>query len=647
MTAKEKTPRPRGLFLWNDWSRCTLAFIVLCICVLPFLPGLTGPFQLDDQVNLESIEIGDGSPAAIYGAVFNNESGLFRRPLSNLTLVANLLVDGHDPYGFKLVNLALHLVNGVVVFFLAIVLIPLLRPNSGREQRYWIALGTAAVWTIHPLQVSTALYVVQRMTQLAAFFMFLAVVVAIRKVIRPTGLPNIGAGVRHTLTVGAIAVIAVLGKENGALVPFLLLALLLSLPAESWRVASDTPGKRAFWHLAVSIPVALTATLVALSWGHIRNSYVGREFTLAERVLTEPVILGGYVKSFFLPDTRTMGLYLDGTPVLGPSDPMAWLGVLVFLSIVVGAWLVRRKIPVASFAVFWFVGSHLLESTVYPLELAFEHRNYVGLFGLSLLLATAISSLFGRFQRGVGLVVAFAVILVLGGITYLRASVWGDQGRFILAEARHHPDSMRAQTGAAVFQSIQGDNNSAIMYVQAAQHAQPDAFFPAAMDIDLACAIPGYPVDWERILDRVRATPNEMDIISVYKALAMKVQGGKCQSDIRERFTAHVDELIDIYYRLGDQHRSQFFLALRAAIETDQEASRSFYRKAVALDPGDRGTLLRYAYFELNAGNAPAAQGAIRTLRAMTPSWHPKSFRVEELERHMDDLRNNPPSSRP
>src|SRR5690606_7723514 len=98
------------------------------------------------------------------------------RPLSMLSFGLNYYFSGLDPYFFKATNLALHLLNTLVLYFLTRELLGF--QKGGREPlvpRHYLALLVTAAWALHPLQASTVLYAVQRMTQLAALFTFLAI----------------------------------------------------------------------------------------------------------------------------------------------------------------------------------------------------------------------------------------------------------------------------------------------------------------------------------------------------------------------------------------------------------------------------------------------------------------------------------------
>lgn len=616
-----------------------MLLLVLFLCALPFAPGLSGPFQLDDTINLETVYVGSGSPGAIYDAAFSNTSGPLGRPLANLTFVANQLAGGTDPFGYKLVNLVLHAAVGWLVFLLAARLLPLLLPGRDPHWYAWVALATAVFWTIHPLQVSTTLYVVQRMTQLATLFMLVAVLLSLRPLPQAGRLPGALDGGRHAALVGLVALLGVLGKETAVLVPFLLLAAALALPKPSWTSVTSTPGKRTFWALAVALPVALFVLASVALRDRIQAGYALRDFSMAERLVTEPWILAGYLRSFLLPDLRTMGLFLDGQPLLSTSDPRALLGLAAMVLVVGVAWLARRRFPVLAFAVFWFIAAHLLESTFLPLEPAFEHRNYLALFGPALWLATLVAGLAHLVRPRLAVFACVALALTFGGMTFLRAMTWADHERFITSELRHHPESLRVQVEAAALESMQGDNAAALGRIEALRATHPAAFFPLGMDLDFGCAVPGHEVDWTGVLEAVRRNPHDLNITSLHKTVAIKLLQGRCHQDIEPAFRAHLERMSGLYRDAGMPLQHQFFLMVQADFQDDPEQARQLLRQAVAAAPGHDAALYRLAYMELNAGNAEGAAEAIGMLRERTPWWRPSSHRVTELERFLSQLR--------
>src|SRR5262249_5014099 len=88
---------------------------------------------------------------------------LHLRQLTFFTFYLNHLAGGINPIGYHVVNVAIHIVNAVLLFFL-------LR----RFVEQWVAVASAAIFLIHPLQTEAVLYIYQRSILLACFFSLLA-----------------------------------------------------------------------------------------------------------------------------------------------------------------------------------------------------------------------------------------------------------------------------------------------------------------------------------------------------------------------------------------------------------------------------------------------------------------------------------------
>ena len=150
-----------------------------------------------------------------------------------------------------------------------------------------------------------------------------------------------------------------------------------------------------------------------------------------------------------------MSIYHDDYRVAGLNAvtfvQIAGIGVLIAAAI-----YLRSRLPVVSFAIAWFVASHLLESTVINLELYFEHRNYLPACFLFLPL---IAWLYGTTNRRIFVVAAVAITLILGGFLRYSATVWQSYPSMVEASARKAPTSARAQAQYAtqLFNAGQAD----------------------------------------------------------------------------------------------------------------------------------------------------------------------------------------------
>ncbi len=450
----EAAPRLRSLY-------ATLAFFLgIMLVVVIYLPGVSGPYVFDDAPNLldnDYIKIKNLDSQSLYDAAFVMNAGPLRRPVSMLTFTLNYYFAGNlkDPTPLKATNIAIHAVNTILVFlFLRLVFNRLSTVYADRwawlsQKPIRLALlagGTALLWAVAPIQLTSVLYVVQRMTSLSALFTFMALIFYMKgrlALIAGQAYGKWALGLGMTVSFA----LAMLSKENAAVFPLLILLLEVTLfPNESpwrfWGRLSD--GRKRLLLAAVIIMVsAISAGIIH----HALTSYGSRPFTPMERVLTEARVLWLYLYLILVPNTTQFGLNHDdielSTSLLSPWTTLpALLGILTLIALGVAYW---RKSPLLGLGILWFFTGHVLESSIFALEIAHEHRNYLPSLGVFLV----VVYLFNEIRhRGYGkcwyILALFATVFV--GVTALRSSQWSDAYTFGKFEALHHPNSARAHT---------------------------------------------------------------------------------------------------------------------------------------------------------------------------------------------------------
>ena len=98
--------------------------------------------------------------------------------------------------------------------------------------------------------------------------------------------------------------------------------------------------------------------------------------------MTQAHVIALYLKLFFVPIPGTMSLFHDNFPITHALDGTTVLLLVGYVAAIVGAFALRQRAPWIGFGILWFFACHLLESTLIPLELVFEHRNYLAILGL-------------------------------------------------------------------------------------------------------------------------------------------------------------------------------------------------------------------------------------------------------------------------
>lgn len=446
--------------------------LLLLLVLIAYWPGLSGGYVFDDFPNLvdnDRTRLESLSPDQLLQGAFSTQSGPLSRPISMLSLSLERYFFGLNPWPMKLTNLLIHLLNTLLVFFLLRRVLDIVqhsRPTQLPLQipAWGLALLVSATWALAPINLSTVLFVIQRMELLATLFMLLGLLAYLRgrtwmnEGQSRRGLTWIWGGL---LLGGGLGVLA---KESAIMLPVYAL-LLESLLFGFGDRASDS---RRQLILLYSV-VLLVPGLLGLAWilpGLMSGiGFEGRTFSLSERLWTEGRVLWHYLLWIIAPMPGALSFYHDSFPVShGPLSPWTTLPAALGLLALAGlAWVLRQRAPLVSLGVLWFFVMHLLVSTVLSLELVFEHRNYMGSIGIFL-------ALFGLLLAGKGTdllmaKLAFAVSLVAlyGFLTFLRAGEWGDPLRHAYFEATRKEASPRAnyELGKLLMETAPGPGNPA------------------------------------------------------------------------------------------------------------------------------------------------------------------------------------------
>jgi protein O-mannosyl-transferase len=297
------------------------------------------------------------------------------RPVPMLTFALNWYIGKDNVFGFHIVNNAIHLVT---TFFLFLTVMNLLMsPNlKGKYQgnEYTIAFLSAVLWAVNPIQTQAVTYIVQRMASLATMFYIMGIYFYLKARI-PTPGNN-----RFLFVVGCLIcfILSLGSKENTATFPIALAIIEILF----FQDLSDKNTRKKVAAVIAIVGVSTAAILTILyTNGNIPNflkGYEKRMFTLGERLMTEPRIIMYYLSQIFYPIASRFSLVHDikiSTSLFKP-----WTTIPAILAIIslmgIGFSQVIKK-PIVAFAIFFFFMNHIIESTLIPLELIFEHRNYL------------------------------------------------------------------------------------------------------------------------------------------------------------------------------------------------------------------------------------------------------------------------------
>lgn len=472
----KKGPRCAALFFSvPSYQKIILAFSPVLLVTLAYSvlqSGSNGSFLFDDYVNLPAL--GDyGGVHSWHTLALYLTSGLgdpAGRPLSLLSFLIDATDWPASPQPFLRTNILLHLLNGLLLVLVLLHLARTRRLDELHAQK--AAIFGAGIWLLHPLFLSTTLYIVQREAMLPALFTLLGILAWLAG--RRSLIERSAKGRGYLLLfIGSIVctTLAVLCKANGALLPLLLLVTEATVLAGTQSSLDFVRARRIF----LGPPVfALTIFLLCSLPHWIAAAPGARSWTLGQRLLTEPRVLIDYLQALGIPRAIGNGIFHDNFQVstdwLHPISTPVAIMLVTFCIAAACKW--RRFLPIISFAILFFFSAHLLESSVVPLELYFEHRNY-----LPAMMAFWPLALWLTGPGRLAIARAIASMLLLAGLsmdTHIGAQKWSHPAELAMEWANRQPDSPRAQAYAAQHEMSAGRYKAAQSRLLNALADRPD-----------------------------------------------------------------------------------------------------------------------------------------------------------------------------
>jgi hypothetical protein len=425
---------------------------LLPVAALLFIVGLAyreapnNTFHFDDDPHIsdhQPIQITELTLGTLIDA--GRKASISSRPLASMTFAFDWWRGGGDPRPFQWTNLIVHGAAAVSVFLLLVLALR-------RLQHCWAptvgaAFSGAALWACHPIQVQAVTYVVQRMASMAALFATLAVVFYILG--RTTDKPSRRNG---SFVLASLAfALGLASKENAAIAPFLVLLAEYGVLRHGRELVQSRLDV-----VLLSLPVAILVLVgvdVLTGTGPLAKSFLSgyehRDFTLAERLLTQPRVIGFYFSEIFWPLPGRFSLEHDFATSTGlfspPSTAFAIAGVVLWCAAGIRT-LFHSKWRILGFFLLWVPATLAIESTFISLEMVFEHRMYLPSVGLAGLVAlAAVVCLEGPLRVRFATMAIFAILLILlSGSTNLRVPVWRTELSLARNSVEHAPNSARA-----------------------------------------------------------------------------------------------------------------------------------------------------------------------------------------------------------
>jgi len=494
------------------WSILSLA--ALSLIYLFYSWGFTGILQFDDEANLGWLQYTNSLENTLLFITSGN-SGPLGRPIALLSFYLLNSADWpQEASAFFHVNALIHILNGVLILWLFTLICP------EKHKGHWFGLIVAILWLLQPMLVSTSLMAVQRMTSLSATFVLAGMLFYVKARSHIATRP-FWALTGVTAAVGVFGTLAVFSKENGLLLPGYLLVLEYTLLRT--KAFHTTSAFRRWRTLVLWLPSMLALIFLCWKLPEIAQSYSGRGFTLFERLQTEAVVLLDYFRLLILPARSELGPFRDDYPIY---TSLTAPQVLVALGILAGALALalkyRKTWPYFSFAVLWFLVGHSMESTVIPLEIYFEHRNYLPSIGI----AVVIARLPWQVPARVVPLAKVAVLLYCLELAFVLAQTTTTWGKPMLAATLwhdEHPGSERAALMLAAEYSRIGDNHAILSVLDKAASHNPNNMGLSASALYTICFLDNerlFRGRLDNVLDKLKNSSLSYSAIDALEKLA-------------------------------------------------------------------------------------------------------------------------------
>ena len=353
------------------------------------------------------------------------------RPVPMLTFALNWYFGRDNVVGYHIVNDVIHLLTTIFLFLSVLNL--LMSPNlKGKYQgnEYTIAFIAAVLWAVNPIQTQAVTYIVQRMAALAAMFYIIGIYFYLKS--------RRSAHRHHRLwfIAGCVLsfILAMGSKENAVTFPI----AVAGIEVLFYQDLSDNNTRKkvaaALMIAGVFLAVSLTILYIKGDISRVLKGYERRTFTPGERLMTESRILIYYLSQIFYPIASRLSLIHDiklSTSLFKPWTTIPAIFAIIALLGIGFSQIIKR--PIVALAILFYFLNQIIESTIIPLELVFEHRNYLPSFFLFFPVATGLVWMAHHIKKKNTFIQKLLVVSIAGVIfsfcagTVVRNKVWATE----------------------------------------------------------------------------------------------------------------------------------------------------------------------------------------------------------------------------
>jgi tetratricopeptide (TPR) repeat protein len=564
--------------------------------VVVYVNSLSAPFIFDDQTSIiENSQIRRLSPLSVPLSP-PRETPVAGRPIVNLTFAINYATSGLDVRGYRLTNLAIHLLAALTLFGLVrrTLLLPALAPAFGAQSTN-LAWIVALIWMLHPLQTETIDYVTQRTESMMGLFYLLTLYCSVRALERRQARWQAAAIVACGIGMAC--------KESMVTAP--VLVVLFDYVFVDRAVLRK--AQRARLYVGLAFTWVVLATLMASG----PRTTVGFETNVSgwTYLLNQASILLTYLRLTFWP----RNLVLDyGIPQpLTLSD--VWLPLMTVSVLAIGALALLARRSHAGFLAAWCLVILAPTSSIVPIatEVGAERRMYLPLAGLVVLVVLGAYRAWTlratpRYQA-LGLASAIGVCMLLALATIQRNREYETKLSILqtTVDRRPHPRS-NLMLGTTLLEM--GRRPEAMPYLERARE-EPGASFVLGVDHISEGRLAEGAMELERFL---QMAPRHRQVVDARESL------GRAYSVLNQldKAEAQLSEVVRMQPGRGPAHAYLGEVLLRQGRSAD--GVRQF-QIAAELQPGNPDALRLLGIAQGQTGQLEAAAATFSRVIELDP----------------------------
>jgi hypothetical protein len=378
-----------------------------------------------------------------------------------LSLAINYHFGAFNLWGYHFVNLLIHLINTLIVYWLTrlILATPALNEETTKKQKLNIAFFTALLFVTHPLATQSVTYLIQRLASIAAMFYFLSVAFYIKA--RMTEAINKKI-ILFTLFLLSV-VIALHCKENTYTIPFIILLVEACL---------FTKQKFSFNIKDYRIIAGFIVTIIGLSiilykfplsiFNTIPPSFgTNYSITSTDYLFTQFSVIFKYIQLLILPINQNLDY--DYPLSTGFFEPRTLICFMLLLGLMAMAIYYFNRKRIISFGIGWFLITLSVESSFIPIaDLIFEHRTYLPSPIFFLVFVYLFFTKFSMKNMSLPSIVFLTIGLIYAGMTFNRNKIWENEFTLWSDVITKSPEKARPWHGRADVYREQGQWKEAI-----------------------------------------------------------------------------------------------------------------------------------------------------------------------------------------